>query len=240
MSNLRQEKATLYHGLFHGPWESRTGRRWCPGHMAAWRAMLWAVSSRLFRAGSALRVLNPCIELTILQDVSLHYNNTFPFSVLPILDSYFLSDSDDFVTLKLLHSANGPSHTMRKYFSKPQIERMLEMFHRAKRLGQDHAEQFFKDVAATRKAQAEDVERWEQWEAKGGLLKVNARPKPRSNPSTRQSSDSTVHSTRPERAPQTSGLSRLAQEQVASPQALPGNTDFEPFVSYFCCMLIWS
>ena len=52
-----------------------------------------------------------------------------------------------------------------------------------KELGSGPVEEWIKGLDAEKKTSMQDAARWEQWEAKGGLKKVNQRPSARSGPS---------------------------------------------------------
>lgn len=65
---------------------------------------------------------------------------------------------------------------MKKYFYIPHIERLLKDFDEVKTMGSAAAEEWVKGLDQEGKDKMSDAARWEQWEAKGGLRRVNLRP----------------------------------------------------------------
>lgn len=68
---------------------------------------------------------------------------------------------------------------MKKHFYKTHIEDLKKEFVQVKAMGPAAAEEWVKGLEALGKDHLSDAARWEQWEAKGGLRKVNSRPAPR-------------------------------------------------------------
>ena len=63
-----------------------------------------------------------------------------------------------------------------KHYYKPHIEEIKHRLKAAKDLGNASADEWIKGLEAEGKDRLSEVIRWEQWEAKGGLRKVNPRP----------------------------------------------------------------
>lgn len=76
--------------------------------------------------------------------------------------------------------APPPEVQLTKHYYKPHIEEIKRQFDHVKDLGSASAEEWIKGLDSEGKARSSDAARWEQWEAKGGLKKVNARPNGRS------------------------------------------------------------
>lgn len=77
----------------------------------------------------------------------------------------------------LIRSRTPPSSlSLAKRFYKPAIRDITGAFEDAKTLGKASAEEWIKGLANQGQQRVEDVIRWEQWESKGGLKKVNSRP----------------------------------------------------------------
>jgi len=72
---------------------------------------------------------------------------------------------------------------MTKHFYKSGIEDVIRRFEDAKALGTGPAEEWIKGLAGQGHERLEDVIRWEQWESKGGLKRVNSRHHPKPVPS---------------------------------------------------------
>ncbi len=58
----------------------------------------------------------------------------------------------------------------------------MHQFEDVKLLGPASIEEWIKGLARQGQERLEDIIRWEQWESKGGLKKVNARPHPKTIP----------------------------------------------------------
>ena len=69
---------------------------------------------------------------------------------------------------------------MTKYFYKPGIEAILHRFEEVKSLGTAPADEWIKGLSQEGQERLDDVVRWEQWESRGGLKKVNSRHHPKS------------------------------------------------------------
>lgn len=68
---------------------------------------------------------------------------------------------------------------MEKHYYKPHIEDIKKRLNEAKCLGAASAEEWFKGLPTEGKGRIDDATRWEQWEFKGGLKKINLRPPPK-------------------------------------------------------------
>ena len=81
------------------------------------------------------------------------------------------------VSISVLRSLTPPtSLQLTKYYYKLHIEDIKRKLHKAKELGPASAEEWIKGLDHEGKERANDAVRWEQWEARGGLRKVNLRP----------------------------------------------------------------
>ena len=76
--------------------------------------------------------------------------------------------------------APPPEVQLTKCYYKPHVEDIKRRFDHVKELGSASAEEWIKGLDSEGKDRSIDAARWEQWEAKGGLEKVNARPNGRS------------------------------------------------------------
>jgi len=75
--------------------------------------------------------------------------------------------------------AHLPPLKMEKHYYKPHIEDIKKRLNEARSLGPASAEEWFKGLPAEGKARIDDATRWEQWEFKGGLKRMNLRPPPK-------------------------------------------------------------
>lgn len=64
---------------------------------------------------------------------------------------------------------------MTKRYYKPDVEEIKRQFESAKEFGVASAEEWTKGLAHQGQQCLEDIIRWEQWDSKGGLKKVNSR-----------------------------------------------------------------
>ena len=108
------------------------------------------------------------------------FSSTFPSFLLPALPCAFLSQSDHFVASMALRNMAPPTEVLlTKHYYKPHIEDIKRQFQHARELGSASAEEWIKGLENEGKERSNDAARWEQWEAKGGLKKVNSRPNTR-------------------------------------------------------------
>ena len=68
---------------------------------------------------------------------------------------------------------------MDKYFYTPHLEAIKKDFEDVKALGSACVEEWLKGLDPSRQDRIDDVERWERYEAKGGLKKLSSKPQPR-------------------------------------------------------------
>ena len=164
----------------------------------------------------------------IWQEFSLRCSNDFPSFLISALHFCFVTDTMDTVPATTLRDFENSTSPVHKCFFKPHLQQILEQFETAKEYGQASAREWLNGLESRKKQEALDVARWEQWETKGGLKKVNARPAAKSTPSTRQSSNSTVpsKSEHAEIGKSGSSLSVSVPARVASPQVLDGMSFF--------------
>ena len=75
-----------------------------------------------------------------------------------------------------------PHLQIRKLYYQPQIDAILLQFKNVRELGEAAAGEWIKGLSQQRSDILEKASRWEQWELKGGLDKVNARQSPKPFP----------------------------------------------------------
>lgn len=80
-------------------------------------------------------------------------------------------------------ATHSPHIRITKHYWKSHIESIRKRFEEVKNLGSGPVEEWIKGLEEERNGRVQDAMRWEQWEAKGGLKKVNFRFPPRSTPS---------------------------------------------------------
>lgn len=103
---------------------------------------------------------------------------------MPAIPFAFVSEDNHYIGHNLLRNQTAsPTLKMTKHYYKPAIEDMIRRFEDAKALGAAPAEEWTKGLAGQGQEHLEDIIRWEQWESKGGLKKVNSRHHPKPIPS---------------------------------------------------------
>lgn len=76
----------------------------------------------------------------------------------------------------LRNATTPPTLQLAKHYYKPHLKEIRQRLADAKELGKPSAEEWFKGLEFEGKDRLNEVIRWEQWEARGGLKKVNPRP----------------------------------------------------------------
>ena len=119
---------------------------------------------------------------------------------MPALTCAFISQEDHLVASNELRTRSPPEDVpLTKVFYKPQMD---EMKTRVQRVILDHGsaavDEWVKGLDEEGRDRGEEVIRWENWEAKGGLEKVNVRPPKRKlAPVKKQISKPVVQSAKP-------------------------------------------
>lgn len=107
----------------------------------------------------------------------MYFSSDCPTVVLPALPFALISSSNNYIPSTLLRStAPPPMLQIIKYYYKPHIEEIKQRLSSARELGNASAEEWIKGLDNEGKERLGEASRWEQWEAKGGLKKVNLRP----------------------------------------------------------------
>lgn len=116
--------------------------------------------------------------------MDLLFSSTTPSFLLPALSFIFLTPSLHVVSSIALRNSAIPSGVeMKKHYYKLQIELLKQQFEDVKAMGPATAEEWVKGLEQDGKERMNEAARWEQWEAKGGLRKVNFRPAPKASTS---------------------------------------------------------
>ncbi|MCJ1370337.1 hypothetical protein MMC20_001550, partial [Loxospora ochrophaea] len=72
-----------------------------------------------------------------------------------------------------------PELQLVKYYYKFHLEEVKARFENARELGPGAAEEWIKGLEREGRERIDDAARWEHYEAKGGLKKINSRPNPK-------------------------------------------------------------
>ncbi len=88
-----------------------------------------------------------------------------------------VSQTRHYISHITLRNSQTPSNvSIAKHYYIPQLAEIEATFAQAKELGAASAEEWTKGLHLGGQQRIEETIRWEQWEARGGLLKVNPRP----------------------------------------------------------------
>lgn len=101
-----------------------------------------------------------------------------PFFLLQALPFAFITEANHYIAHSAVrNNLIPPIVRMTKQYYKPHVEEVKRQLESAKELAS--AEEWTKGLARQGQERLEDILRWEQWESKGGLKKVNLRPSPK-------------------------------------------------------------
>ena len=129
--------------------------------------------------------------------MTLLFSSTFPSFLLPALPFAFISYSEHFVPSVALRNAIPPPDVqLTKTYYKPHVEKIKRQLQNAKELGSGTADEWIKGLENDGQEKCNDTARWELWEAKGGLKKVNIRPVSKAGPSMARQTLSSALSTK--------------------------------------------
>ena len=99
-----------------------------------------------------------------------------------------------------------------KRYYKPHVQQIRQQLDDVRELGTASADEWSKGLTDERKERMNDALRWEQWEAKGGLKKVNMRPQLKvAAPLTVTAAIPTL----PPKPPSIADIDALASQQVS-------------------------
>ncbi|KAL8943550.1 MAG: hypothetical protein Q9216_001008 [Gyalolechia sp. 2 TL-2023] len=136
---------------------------------------------------------NPTV--TSRSEVDLLLSSECPSFLLPALPFAFVSSSMNYIPNTLLReTAAPPSTRIVKRFYKPHVQQIKQKLDRVKELGAASADEWSKGLAEEGRERINNAIRWEQWEAKGGLKKVNLRPQAKAIGSSNSISTTRDHS----------------------------------------------
>jgi len=97
-----------------------------------------------------------------------------PYFLLLALPFAFVSDTNHYIGHNLLrNTAAPPTPYPSKRYYKPHMGDIKRQCEDVKALGAGPAEEWTKGLAGRGQERLEDMIRWEQWESKGGLKKLN-------------------------------------------------------------------
>lgn len=113
-----------------------------------------------------------------------------PSFLLPALPFAFVTSSLNYVPASLIREAKEalPAMQIVKRFYKPHVQNIKKQLEEVRELGAASADEWTKGLAGEGRGKVDDAIRWEKWESKGGLRKVNTRPQVKAIPASTTSS----------------------------------------------------
>ena len=112
----------------------------------------------------------------IRQEVSLLFSSTFPSFLLPALPCAFVAESHHYVPSATIRNTVPPLNVqITKIYFKSHVKDIKRRFEIVKENGSDSASQWIEGLEAEGQEKLQEIAKWEQWESKGGLRKVNAK-----------------------------------------------------------------
>ena len=117
-------------------------------------------------------------ELTLRISPTLN----FPKDLIPALPFIFLTSSNHYLNIAAIgDNRRPPSLSFDKFYLRSHIEIIKTYFEEVKTLGEGSTEEWLKGLPDRGNALLADYTRFENWELKGGLRKVNTRSPSKSN-----------------------------------------------------------
>ncbi|KAL8669672.1 MAG: hypothetical protein Q9168_005746 [Polycauliona sp. 1 TL-2023] len=110
-------------------------------------------------------------------DIDLLLSSDFPSFLRLALPFALVSTSMNYIPKALVRESTMPtSLELVKRFYKPHLQQMRRRLVEVRELGSASADEWSKGLAEEGLERTNDAQRWEQWEAAGGLRKINKRP----------------------------------------------------------------
>lgn len=104
-----------------------------------------------------------------------------PAFLIPALPFAFISSSNNYIPSTVLRGTTPPpTLKLTKHYYKPHVKDVMLRLENARELGNASTDEWIKGLDSEGKDRLNETVRWEQWDAKGGLKKVNLRSHPKS------------------------------------------------------------
>ena len=213
-----QTKALLTSSDASSPWESGPGKT---GVRVIWpfAVRLCGMCLKNQSEKVQLRDLFESSETNMEQEVNLLFSSNFHSFLLPALPCAFVSQTENFVTSAALRNTTPPSDIqLVKHYYKPHVDQIKSQFRDARELGSASAEEWVKGLESIGREKCIDAARWELWEAKGGLRKINLPPKSKAGSSTARPAPPTT-------TPSTNSTTRTSTANGAQSNILVTSSD---------------
>ena len=179
------------------------------------------------------------------QEVDLYLLPDYPAFLLEGIPFALVSADSNYIKHHLAPNFTAsPALGWKKYYYKPMVHEIKKEFDEARALGSASAAEWIKGLAGRGQKCLEEIIRWEQWESKGGLKKVNARHSSRSgisaamsirkvriSPKDEHRSDSSTPQSAI--APQRDGLGTASVYNLQSMTTVP-----QPPMAAFCMFML--
>ncbi|KAI4281101.1 MAG: hypothetical protein L6R38_003933 [Xanthoria sp. 2 TBL-2021] len=123
-----------------------------------------------------IRSCGACLEKSSKKDIDLLLSSDFPSFLRLAIPFALVSKSMNYIPKALSReSTMPPSLELVKRFYKPHIQQIRRQLVDVQELGTASTDEWSKGLDEEGHNRMDDAQRWEQWEAKGGLKKVNKR-----------------------------------------------------------------
>ena len=104
-----------------------------------------------------------------------------PAFLIPALPFAFISSSNNYIPSTVLRgTTTPPTLKLTKHYYKPHVKDVMLRLQNARDLGNASTDEWIKGLDSEGRDRLNEAVRWEQWDAKGGLKKVNLRSHPKS------------------------------------------------------------
>ncbi|KAL8766723.1 MAG: hypothetical protein Q9209_006592 [Squamulea sp. 1 TL-2023] len=186
-------------------------KRFAPGLPKPLRDLNELDMWRLLR-GRACQLCGQCKVPVAMagDDIDLLLSSDFPSFLRLGLPFALVTTSLNYVPNALLHEMPPTVEPVRRYY-KPHIQQIRQQLDNVRELGTASADEWSKGLNDKGDKRRLDAVRWEQWEAKGGLRKVNMRPQLKvAAPSTSTASAPNL----PPKPPNIADIGALASQQL--------------------------
>ncbi|KAI9819518.1 MAG: hypothetical protein M1827_006966 [Pycnora praestabilis] len=122
-----------------------------------------------------IRSCGPCLQAKTEKEVSLLFSPV-PSCLLPALPFTLLTPTSHYIPSTILQNSVPPPATqLTKHYFKSHLEDIQHKFLEVKTLGAASAEEWVKGLESEGKDKFLDASRWEKWDARGGVVSVNAK-----------------------------------------------------------------
>ena len=136
---------------------------------------------RFAKHSCSVQYIYALADLSVYQEIDLSLFWECPFFLLQALPFAFTTEGNHVIGHNDLQNNAPSSVQLSKRYYETHLADIKKRFEHAQELGTGSAEEWTKGLAQEGQQRIDDMIRWEQWEAKGGLRRVNAPPPLKTN-----------------------------------------------------------